>query len=276
VRGEFVPESNAVVNVKDLAVVRGYGTFDYFHTYNGKPVTISQNVKRLRRSCEQIELEYPWTDEQIEDIVLQTLEKNKGRSKEFDIRIILTGGISSTNMFPDGEPTLIVMVRPLLPTPSEFYTDGVKVISYEGERLLPDAKSINYITAVIAQKRARKAKAIEAIYHKNGVVTEGTTVNIFAFYGNKLVTPEQSILKGITRSIVLEVCQSHFEISVRTVTLEELYKADEVFITSASKHALPVIQIDDVKIGNGKVGENTKKVLQFFNERIAKDSGADM
>ncbi|MFQ3660004.1 MAG: aminotransferase class IV, partial [Anaerolineae bacterium] len=128
VNGQFVPSNEAVIPAADLAVLRGFGAFDFLRTYGGRPFRLKDNIARLRRSCDIIELALPYTDEQIYDIVMQTLETNRHLSDEFNIRLVVTGGISPDNITPTGESNLIVMVTPLQPPPAHWYTDGVKVI----------------------------------------------------------------------------------------------------------------------------------------------------
>ena len=158
VNGNYVDEADAVIHVRDLSVLRGYGAFDYLRTYGQHPFRLDKNLARLRRSCEILELQYPWTDEELAEIVLETLHRNveTGDSDEYSIRLVVTGGISSSNITPDGAPTLIVLVQPFTPPPAEWYDNGAKIITVELNRLFPDAKSTLYTPAILAQRRARR------------------------------------------------------------------------------------------------------------------------
>lgn len=269
VNGQYVDEDDAVLSVRDLAVLRGYGAFDFLRTYGGQPFRLAHNIARLRRSCEVIELDFPWSNDEVEAIVLETLARNVDTAADFNIRLVVTGGISSNNITPDGEPSLAVLVQPLSPIPQAWYDEGVKIITLEMNRLYPASKSINYIPAIIAQKRAREQGAVEAIYKDSeGNVLEGTTVNLFAFYGNTLVTTpaEGAILPGITRHTVLEIAQEHFDIQERILSYEEVLRADEVFITAANKQVVPAVQIDDTIINDGKPGEGTHQIMALFQD----------
>src|SRR5690606_33177406 len=116
-------------------------------------------------------------------------------------------------------------------------------------RYLPLAKSINYISAIRALKEARAQDAVEAIYvNDNTHALEGTTTNLFAFIGDKVVTPDEEILPGITRGVVLDIVKDLFPLEIREIHLEELYNADEVFITASNKQVMPIVQVDDVTI----------------------------
>lgn len=271
VNGAYLPEEDAKISVRDLAVLRGFGAFDYLRTYGQHPFRLAKNLARLRRSCEILELSYPWSDEQLRDIVLETLKRNieLGESEEYSIRLVVSGGISPSNITPEGEPTLIVLVQPFTPLPSEIYTTGAKIITVALSRLYPDAKSTLYTPAILGQRRAKEQGAVEALYTDDaGNILEATTSNIFAFFGNTLVTPPTSnqILPGITRMTTLEIADAHFDVQVRDLPYADLLNADEVFITSANKEVLPIVQIDDAKIGDGFVGEGTQQLMASFRD----------
>jgi len=267
VNGQFSEADKSSVNVRDLAILRVYGCFDYLRTYNGKPFHLLRNVQRLRNSCKIIELDFPWTDQELSDIILQTLDRNRDNGfPEKGIRVVVSGGVSSNNIIPDGKPTLAVMIEAPSNAPENLYFDGAKVVTIVMGRLFPTAKTINYIPAIIAQKKSKKAGGIEAIYVNEGYVQEGTTSNIFAFFGDKLVTPSGEILLGLTRAAVIEVAKGKFEVEICPLRYEQLLKADEVFITSANRRVLPVVDVDGKSIGNGKPGKNTKVLMKMFDE----------
>lgn len=266
VNGQYVSEENAVISVRDLAVLRGYGAFDYLRTYGKQPFRLAKNLERLRRSCEILEFDYPWTDDEIAAIVLETLQQNiaLGDADEYSIRLVVTGGLSTNNITPQGDTRLIVLVQPYVPMPETYYTEGAKIITVDLGRLFPDAKSTLYTPAILAQRRAHEAGAVEALYtDRHGKVLECTTSNVFAFIDGILVTPPTAdhILPGITRMTALEVAQDHFTVDVRDMSLDALLSADEVFLTSANKEVLPIVQIDDTTIADGTVGTHTQHLM---------------
>lgn len=271
VNGAYVPDSEAKISVRDLSVLRGYGAFDYLRTYGAQPFRLDKNLARLRRSCEILELEYPWSDEELSEIVLETLKRNieLGDSEEYSIRLVVTGGVSSSNITPDSEPTLIVLVQPFTPMFTEYYENGAKIISVDLSRIYPDAKSTLYTPAILGQRRAKEQGAIEALYKDGeGNILEATTSNLFVMFGNTLVTPPtaDNILPGITRMTTLEIAEEYFTVEVRPLAYEELLSADEVFITSANKEVMPIVQVDDTIIADGKVGEGTQQLRALFRE----------
>ncbi len=263
--GNFVKEDQAVISVNDMIVLRGFGVFDFLRTYNKKPFFLEDHIKRLQKSAELIGLAVPWSKEEIADIVLQTLERND--HEEYNIRLVVTGGISHDSITPEGNSKLMVMVSQIHKLPPEWYTDGVKIVTGQVERCIPGAKTTTYLQAVLALREARAKEAIEAIYmDPNGRLLEGTTTNLFLYINEKLVTPSSDILPGITRQVLLDILSDKFDIEIRDVNKKELKNAQEAFLSASNKEIVPVTQIDDLILNNGKIGPQTQKIMQIFHE----------
>lgn len=259
--GEFVTEDQAMIPAKDITVLRGFGVFDFLITYNKQPFFLEAHVARLENSAKDIGLTLGHSNKEICDIVVQTLEKNPHHA-ESNIRIVYSGGISPDGVTPQGNGILMVMVTPKYELPAWWYTDGAKIITVDMERFIPTSKSTNYLSAVFAQQKAHKTGAVEAIYKdRENHLLEGTTTNLFCFKGNTLITPPDGILPGITRSVVLDLLKDSYEIQLRHIQEDELGEMDEVFITASNKEIVPVIQVDDLKIKDGKPGDKTKDLL---------------
>lgn len=263
VDGEFVDERDALIPTTDLAVLRGYGVFDFTRTYRGIPFKLAEHIARLRRSAEHIDLPLPFSDDEIADVVMQTVKRNS--YPESNVRIVVTGGNSLDGIMPLDTPRLLVLVTPLRVIDPRQYLEGIKVITERVERYIPEAKTLNYIPAIKALRRAAKVNAVEAIYvDRAGNALEGTTTNLFAFFGETLVTPEASILNGITRGVVLQLAEPHFRVVQRPLKIVELLSADEVFISSSNKQVMPVVAVDDSIIASGKPGVRTRKLMGLF------------
>ena len=268
VDGDFVAADEAVLPVSDLAVLRGYGAFDYLRTYHGEPFRLMRNVQRLRTSSEIIGLEYAYSDDDIYNIVIETLNRNKDQfpSEEYSIRLVMTGGTSPDNITPQQKPRLIVMIASLNPYPAAWYEEGVKVMTVDMMRAFTGAKSTNYIPAILALREVKAQDGVEALYTSpENYVLEGTTSNLFMFKGNTLITPPTDVLPGITRSVILEICEGHYAIEERHITLDELTDADEVFISASNKRVMPVVTVNNDTIGNGHPGELTRHVMELFD-----------
>ena len=135
------------------------------------------------------------------------------------------------------------------------------------ERFIPGAKSTNYLTAVWALERAHAMDAIESIYvDRRQRLLEGTTTNFFCFMGQKLVTPRLDILPGITRDVLFELLKDTFDLEIRDIQKDELPDMEEVFITASNKEVVPIIQVDDIVIKDGRPGPRTRQVMQLFRD----------
>jgi branched-chain amino acid aminotransferase len=270
--GNFVKAADGVLPLNDLGLVRGYGVFDLLRTYDGVPFKLREHVQRLERSAAAIALDLPWSGAEIEAIAGETYRRNA--LPNASIRIIVTGGSSPNLMTPQGRPSLIVMVEPVAPNSPAEYERGAKIISVEMARFLPTVKSLNYIGAIMAMKQAEPAGAVEALYRNaTGQVSECTRSNLFAFAGDHLITPKTDVLLGITRMVVMEIASDQFEVGERPLTYEELLRADELFITSSTKEILPVVQVDDQHIGDGRPGIRTKRLIDLFRTYVADYAG---
>lgn len=268
INGKFIAEDKAKIPVMDLGILRGYGVFDFLRTYNRQPFFLEEHIKRLFSSAKIIGLDLPWLEKEIKRLVLLALDKNKFL-KEANIRILVTGGKTKDSITPFGKPTLLILVTPAIIYPEDFYKKGIKIITVGITRAIPRAKSLTYIPGILALKEAKKKKAVEAIYvNEDNNILEGTTTNIFFFKNNILITPKDAILLGITRQIILNLAKKRFKIEERKVKYQELKQMDECFITASNKEIMPVIKIDNITVGNGEVGKNTKIIIKLFREFI--------
>ncbi len=263
--GKYVKENEAVVSVNDMVVLRGYGAFDFLRTYGGRPFFLSDHIRRLQNSTGMLGLHFPWSLDEVTEIVLNTMRKND--HQEYNIRIVVTGGVSPDGITPHDNSSLIVMVTDIHRMQPELYSDGAAIITTRVERYAPEAKSTTYLPAILALRNARLKGAVESVYvDRRNRLLEGTTSNLFLFTGGKLVTPGAGILPGVTRKVLLDVLKEAFDIEIRDIHAEELERVDEVFLSSSNKEVMPVTRIDDRVIADGKPGEQTRKAMGLFRE----------
>jgi len=267
VGGRWVHPHEAVISINDMAVLRGYSTFEALRTYDRRPFHLHEHLQRLYHSAALIEMEIPWPSSFIADVIRETIERNT--YKHAAIRLLVTGGESEDGITPTGQPTLVVMITPLGERDMQRFARGIKLITTRLQREAPEAKTTNYMSAVRALKEAAKHDATDALFvNEQGHVLEATRSNFFIFRGDTLVTPRDGVLYGITRNVVLELARGRFTIEERPILLNELSLTEEAFITSSSKEITPVVQIDDMQIGSGKPGPRTYELEQRFIELI--------
>jgi len=262
VNDRFVPAPEASLLVSDLAIQRGYGIFDFLKALDNTPVFPDEHLARFLHSARQLRLPVGRSQEQLYDIIVQLLKKNNIPNS--GIKLILTGGYSEDG-YTLSKPNLVITQSPLqLPAPGAF-EKGLRLVSYPHQRQLPDTKSIDYLMAVWLQPYIREKGADDVLYHKDGAISECPRSNFFIVTADgTVVTPSENILKGVIRGKVLQLAQKQFKVEERPVSLEEIWTAREAFITSTTKHVLPVVQLDGRTIGEGKPG----KVSEWLNGEL--------
>ncbi len=267
VDGQYVHQDQASVSVLDLGLLRGYAVFEYIRTYQGKLFHFHDHMKRLFSTLEQVQLTCPVSLDEIESIIHSLLDKN--HFNEAGIKVIITGGQSSNQFFPDQKPNFMILVNLYIPYPTLFYKEGVKVITTPFMRPYAQAKTLQYLPAILALKKSRQQGAVDAIFlGLNNQLLETGSANFFAFKGNTLITPAHDVLPGITQKIILNLAKPYFAIEMRQVDYNEIYTFDGAFLTSTNREVMPIVQIDSVKIGDGTISKNVKLLMQLFQEYI--------
>lgn len=259
----IIPAGEAAISVRDLAVLRGFGIFDFFRTHNGRPFLIDDYLHRFKNSSKLMGLPLNFTTSQLKELVLETLQANN--FSEAGIRLVLTGG-ESENAFLPAEPNFAILVEELHWPEPEWFSNGIKLITYPYQREFSQIKTTNYITAIMLQKKARNEGAMDILYHNNGQVREVTRSNFFLVRDGVVVTPDRHILFGVTRKKVIELARMFYRVEERTVKIEEIRDADECFMTGTTKKITPVVNVDGSMIGNGLPGKITRRLMQLFDE----------
>lgn len=256
--GVVIPSETATVHPMDLGLIRGYGIFDFFRTVNYSPLFLEDYLNRFMTSAEKTFLPLPYSRDQLSDIISLLIEKNNLESG--GLRMVLSGGISEDHFSP-AEGKLFIFAESLSLPPEEKYQNGIKLLSLEYVRPIADIKTTNYTLPVWHSVNWKKLGAEDVLYHWNGWVSESSRSNFFIVKNGVLHTPDQHILHGITRKHILDLVKNAV---IRPISLEEVWDADEAFISSTTKVLLPVTELDDRKIGNGMPGPVTMDILRRF------------
>jgi len=265
INGEILPVSKAAIGISDLALQRGYGVFDFARTNHRRLFHFDDHLQRLRLSASELHLKLPFPEEEITSIAEHLIQESDLDNPA--IRLILTGGYSSAPVYQN--PNFIIILEELSTYPAAIYAEGVELITVEYQRELPHVKSLNYLNSIRLAPLIREKDAFDILYHSECGITECPRSNFFVFQGDRLVTPSDYILSGITRKIVLEFASAHFPVEVRQIDPGELTAIDEAFVTSTSKGVLPVTAIDAQPVGSGRVGDRTMTIMRLFNEYTA-------
>jgi branched-chain amino acid aminotransferase len=248
----FIEEEKATLQIGDLAIQRGYAAFDYFRLKNNCPLFLDDYLNRFFRSADLMYLQPTQTKAEVREIILELIGTNN--NAESGMRMILTGGFSPDSYQP-AVPNLIILQQHLKLPSEELFSRGIKVITHEYQRDLAHIKSINYFMGIWLQQRIIEQNAADVLYYKEGIVSELPRANVMMVTKDeKIVTPSNNILPGITRMKLMKLAGKKFRVEERDISIRELNNAAEVFLTSTTKRILPINQIDDHIIGDGKAG----------------------
>lgn len=263
--GKIIPESEAQIGLNDLALLRGYGVFDYFVFERFQARFMEDNIDRFYRSAHHLGLECPVERTDVRQAIHQLIAANEQPSGA--IRLVLTGGYTPNGYNPTvGNLFMLQTPRPVYPP--EMYELGIRVATFQHQRELPAAKTLNYLTGISLLPWLKKQNADVALFHDHGSVRESDRSNFFMINANNtLITPKDDILEGITRSKILSIApQLGLKVEVREILLEELKEAEEAFLTNATKSVMPVSVINGNPVGKGKPGPFTNALRQAFSE----------
>jgi len=281
INGKLFPKEDAKVSVFDHGLLYGDGVFEGIRCYNGTVFKFSEHIDRLYDSAEAIALEIRLTRDEMKNAVLDTLNANN--LKDSYIRLIVTRGVGKLGLDPFNceESQIIIITDSIQLYSKELYDKGldtiiVHTIRNHPEALNPTVKSMNYLNNILAKIECIKAGAAEGIMlNKDGYVAECTGDNIFIVKDNEIFTPPVSagILIGITRNVVIELAkEAGMTVREEQLTQDDLYNADECFLTGTAAEIIPVANIDGRRISTGKPGKITLNLLQKYQELTTKHS----
>ncbi len=240
---ELVSESELTVPLTRKEVFFSFSVYESLSVKDGKLKDGEDHVERFFESARLLGLSHPLTKEAVMDSLNLIIKKNS--MKNCTIKLQLIGG---------DNPLFFAFAAPLPVYPEKYYTGGVKVVSYKGERVMPRVKSNCLLLNYLASRYASENDALDALLvNRNGDVLEGSRCNVFAFKEGKLYTPGDNVLFGVTRKHVIELAgKMGYDVIYKDLSLDDMKSAyyDEIFITSTSMGAVPVRMIDDIIIGN--------------------------
>jgi branched-chain amino acid aminotransferase len=278
VNGRISGEKDAVISVFDHGFLYGEGVYETLRTYNGRPFLYDRHMRRLRRSAEMIVLDVPITDEQFAQRIRDTMAASNLDGSEAYVRVLLTRGVGELTYDVRATPTpsVVIIVKPHEDPPAEAYERGVTVClspilrNHPGS-VNPMIKSNNLLNNALAMQEALRRGGFEGIMRNyRGELTECTTSNLFVVRHGAALTPplDAGLLPGITREFLFEIGQEiGIEVREQVLRDEDLFDADEAFLTSTTREAVPIVQVDDRRIGAGVPGPVTKALLEGFRRR---------
>lgn len=265
----------------DHAFLYGDSIYETLRTERGHPAFLAQHLARLARSAELLGMTLP---PGISRTVTAAVGRARARLRVPDVtvRIMLTRGAGEITPDPTkaGPGELLVYLRPFVPRPGQHYERGVSAVVARARKASPRsipsaAKTGNFLPHVLATAEARRAGVEEALMLSvEGELAEGTTSNLFWFRGETLFTPHlrTGILPGITRRLVIELARNAgIRVAEVVARPRALRAAEEAFLTSSTAGVIPLVRVDGVAIGSGRVGERTQEIARLYRERVARE-----
>jgi branched-chain amino acid aminotransferase len=275
--GVLLGPDDAKVSVYDRGFLFGDAVFEVLRTYGGVPFAFDEHYARLRRSGERVFIDMP-VDEATLRAEVESGVAASGNAESY-VRIIVTRGSGPLSLDPGtaGHPLRVVLVEPVAPPRREAYANGIATVTVATRRSVDGtpaagAKVTNYLESLIAVREAKHRGADEAlIVDGRGEIVEGATSNVYVVKDGRVATPPEDagILVGITRTHVLRAA-ARIGVPVDEWRLrpEDVYGADEVFITSSIRELIPVVRVDDRAIGAGRPGPVARALHRAFRQAV--------
>lgn len=264
INNKIVHHSDAFLHVDDLAVQRGFGVFDFFKIARGHVFFLNDYLERFYHSAHTLRITVPVDKESLMHIIYDLIRKNN--LDESGMKLILTGGYSVDGYHPAAQANFIITQQKLVLPSREVVNTGIKIITHEFVRDVPEAKTLNYTMGIWLLEKVRANNAADVLYCKDNIVSEFPRCNFFIVrQDDSILTPSSNVLKGITRKNLLSL-KEKYNIEEATITLDDVYNAREAFLTSTTKRIIPIVTINEKTMGDGKPGKVTMALL---NELVA-------
>ena len=283
VNGELVPESQAVVSIRDRGFVQGDAVFDTTRTFGGKIFKLTEHIERFYDSLKYMRIDPGMPQQQMRSLTAQVLEANMPLLAEDDDYWVTQRVTRGVRTEAGTKPTVIIECTPLpFAARAKYYRDGLPVVTPSirrtpPESISPRAKVHNYINLILADQEAKAhdPDAWPILLDTNGNIAEGPGSNFFVVRDGRVITPkEQNVLAGISRRTALELAQElGMETQEADIDLFDAYTADEAFVTSTSFCICPVGSVNGSAIGSdGVPGPVTDRLQKAYSGLVGIDT----
>lgn len=277
--GELVPYGEAKVSVEDRGFNFGDGIYEVVRIVGARGFRIESHLDRFESGARALEIELALSRDALREAMLETARANG--VEEGTVYTQLTRGVAPRrHAFPKGaRPTLVMLARHSAGPSKSDLENGASVITAPDLRFgYCEVKTIGLLPNVIAQQHAQSEGCYEALLVRDGRVTEATHSSVFCVRGGVVYThPIDNILPAITRRFLIDAFREHgVTVQEEAVGVEEFRSADEVFLTGTTTEVMPVICMDNAKVGTGEPGEITRLGMELYRRdlEVARTGGA--
>jgi D-alanine transaminase len=269
--GEFMPIEEARVPVMDRGFLFGDGVYEVIPVYSRRPFRLTEHLRRLAGSLAAIRLEPPLPDAEWTRIIERIAASADFADQSVYLQVTRGPMAVRNHAFPAAvTPTVFVMTEPLVTPPAELREQGIAAVSAADNRWLRcDIKATSLLANCLLRQLAVDHGCAETVLFRDGFMIEGAASNIFAVKDGTLLAPIKNhlMLPGITYDVVLELAAKHgLPVQVGDVLEDEARNADELWMTSSTKEVLPIVTLDDNKIGTGTPGPVFRKMYGWYQE----------
>lgn len=268
--GHFMAADEAKVSVLDRGFLLGDGIYEVIPVYQGQVFQLAAHLTRLQNSLDGVRMTNPYELSEWQGMIEQLVARNGGGDQAIYLQV--TRGVAPRDhLFPENvTPTAFAMSNPMQAVPTKYKEEGIKAIT------LPDIrwqncniKAITLLPNSLLKQQAQDAGAQEALLIREGYLTEGSASNAFAIIDGTIYTApkDEKVLPGITRDLVIEIAQkAGVPLVEKAVTEQQLFEADELWVSSSTKEILPICQLDGKVVGRGKPGPIWEKMDALYQQ----------
>lgn len=266
--GEFIPKNQASISVMDRGFLFGDGVYEVIPVYNNKIFRLDEHLNRLQNSLDSIQITNPYSKDKWQQILFELLAHSNTQNRSLYLQITRGTDTVRKHSFDKLTPTVFIESNPLIPKTKSDLNKGYSAITqidFRWQRC--DIKATSLLANIMYSQQAKQNQAEEVILHRDNQITEGATSNIFIIKDDTLFTHPtgHNILSGITRDLVLESAKKcTIKINETSVSVDDLMIADEVWISSSTREIMPITQINNQPINNGKIGKHWSQVYDHY------------
>jgi D-alanine transaminase len=268
--GRFLPIEQAYIPVLDRGFIFGDGVYEVLPSYSGHPFRMAQHLARLQGSLDAIKLSNPMSAVQWGKLVRKMISLNEGEDQAVYLQV--TRGVAKRDhAFPAAvTPTIFMMSNPMSPPARALVAGGCACVSATDNRWLRcDIKSTSLLGNVLMRQRAAEADCLETLLFRDGFLSEASSSNVLIVRDGTVCAPPNNhlVLPGTTNDVVIELLRkARIPLALREIHEDEVRRADEIWLTSATKEVLAVTRLDGVPVGRGRPGPVFKRVHKLYQD----------
>ncbi|ORU93849.1 MAG: D-amino acid aminotransferase [Cycloclasticus sp. symbiont of Poecilosclerida sp. N] len=269
--GEFLPLAKAKVSVLDRGFLFADGVYEVIPAYAGKLFRLQQHLDRLNSSLTAISMKPVMSDRQWADVLNKLIEPRGQSDQSVYLQVTRGAGKNRDHQLPsEYQATTFAMCQAIAADSLDKISRGISAITLDDIRWdWCHIKSVALLGNILLKQQACDQDCTEAILLRDGYATEGTASNLFIVKNNQVITPPKNhnLLPGVTRDLVLELAiKAGISATEREISEQELFDADEIWLTSSTKQIMPVVELNRQAVGNGQLGDVWRQVSTAYSQ----------